>query len=394
MRVLVHDYSGHPFQVELSRELAARGHEVTHSHCEAHVSGKGNLSEPQPSLGFDSIGHGRVVEKLAFGRRLLLEMRFGLELAAQVRRLRPDVVLVGNTPVPMMMVFTAIFALRRVRWVMWQQDVQGIAALSFAEGKLHRSFRLIGHAMSVIERWCSHRADAIVVIAESFLQVHRRWGTIDKVTVVPNWAPLEEIVPVERKNDWAVDNGLDDTKTLLYSGTLGLKHNPALLVRLARQVVDAGHDVRLVVVTEGPAVNVLREEADRLDIPITLMPFQPYERLPEVLGSGDLLLVILENSAGEFSVPSKTLSYLCAGRPILGLMPAQNLAADLVVRAGGCVLPPDDDALPLAAEWVTEMLHDASEREERGLAARDLAEREFALRRCADKFERILTNAA
>lgn len=30
MRLLVHDYSGHPHQVQLSRELAKRGHEVLH----------------------------------------------------------------------------------------------------------------------------------------------------------------------------------------------------------------------------------------------------------------------------------------------------------------------------------------------------------------------------
>ncbi len=31
MRILVHDYSGHPFQAQLSRELARRGHDVVHS---------------------------------------------------------------------------------------------------------------------------------------------------------------------------------------------------------------------------------------------------------------------------------------------------------------------------------------------------------------------------
>ncbi|RZI91754.1 MAG: hypothetical protein EOO67_10000, partial [Microbacterium sp.] len=30
--------------------------------------------------------------------------------------------------------------------------------------------------------------------------------------------------------------------------------------------------------------------------------------------------------AGAFSVPSKTLSYLCAGRPVVGLMPEENAA--------------------------------------------------------------------
>jgi len=31
MRLLIHDYAGHPFQVQLSRELARRGHSVTHA---------------------------------------------------------------------------------------------------------------------------------------------------------------------------------------------------------------------------------------------------------------------------------------------------------------------------------------------------------------------------
>ena len=30
MRILIHDYSGHPFQVQLSRELARRGNAVLH----------------------------------------------------------------------------------------------------------------------------------------------------------------------------------------------------------------------------------------------------------------------------------------------------------------------------------------------------------------------------
>ncbi|RYJ01060.1 MAG: glycosyltransferase WbuB, partial [Actinomycetales bacterium] len=40
MKVVVHDFSGHPFQVQLSRELARRGHDVVHSSCAAYVSGR------------------------------------------------------------------------------------------------------------------------------------------------------------------------------------------------------------------------------------------------------------------------------------------------------------------------------------------------------------------
>ena len=394
MRILVHDYSGHPFQVELSSELGRRGHDVTHSYCAAYVSGKGNLDDPRSRVEFDAIGLGEVVDKLDFNKRIRQELRFGVQLARQVRRRRPDVVMVANTPVPSMVLLAAYLRLRRIPLVLWHQDVQGIAIQSFAGAKLGRAFRAVAAVIGRGERWVARRSAAVVVIADSFVDVHRRWGTADRTTVIPNWAPLGEIVPVSRANAWAREHGIAWQPSIVYSGTLGLKHNPALLVGLARQVRDAGVPVHLTVVSEGPAVDVLRAEAERLDVPITLRPFQPYDRLPEVLGSGDVLVVLLDKSAGAFSVPSKTLSYLCAGRPVLGLMPAENLAATLVAEVDGCVLPPDEAVLPEAGRWVAGVLTDPDRRDRLGRRARALAEREFALDGCADRFEEILCRVA
>jgi colanic acid biosynthesis glycosyl transferase WcaI len=394
MRILLHDYSGHPFQVELSSELARRGHDVTHSYCAAYVSGKGKLDDPASPVEFEAIGRGEVVDKLAFRKRIVQELRFGVQLARQVRRRSPEVVMVANTPVPSMVLLAAYLRLRRIPLVLWHQDVQGIAIQSFAGAKLGKAFRLVAGVIGRGERWVARRSAAVVVIAESFVDVHRGWGTAEKTTVIPNWAPLAEIVPTSRDNAWARQQGIAWQPSLVYSGTLGLKHNPALLVGLARHVRDAGVPVHLTVVSEGPAVDVLRAEAERLDVPITLLPFQPYERLPEVLGSGDVLVVLLDASAGAFSVPSKTLSYLCAGRPVLGLMPAENLAATLVAEVEGCVLPPVEAALPEAGHWVASVLSDAGRRDELGRKARALAEREFALDACATRFEEILGRAA
>ncbi|MGY2876267.1 colanic acid biosynthesis glycosyl transferase WcaI [Marmoricola sp. URHA0025 HA25] len=395
MRILLHDYSGHPFQVELSRELSRRGHAVTHSYCDAYTSGKGHLSaEPGETIAFDPIGVGVVIAKMSFGKRLLQELRFGVELVRQVRRTRPDVVMASNVPIPTLVILAAVLRLRGIPWVLWHQDVQAVAIRSFAGTKLSRSFAVVAALIGAGEKWCARRAAAVVVIADSFVDVHRRWGTVDKTTVIPNWAPLDEIRPVTRSNDWSHEHGLEQVRTLLYSGTLGLKHNPALLVRLARAVIDAGQPVQLVVVNQGPAEQVLRDEAERLEVPLLLLPFQPYERLSDVLGSGDVLVVLLEQDAGAFSVPSKTLSYLCAGRPILGLMPAENLAATLVAKVDGCVLAPNERSLPAAARWVGEVLADDQRALALGKAGRALAKEEFALAGCADSFEAILGESA
>ena len=391
----MHDYSGHPFQAQLSRALSGRDHDVTHSWCEAHVSGRGNLhAEPGESLTFESIAPGERIDKLSFVSRLVKELRYGVQLGRQTRRVGPDIVLVSNVPIPMLVVFVAFALLTRTSWVLWQQDVQGVAVRSFAGRQLSRVFQVVALVIAAGERWAARRADAIVVIAEAFAEVHEEWGTGDKVEVIPNWAPLDEIVPRPRTNAWAVEHDLLETANLVYSGTLGLKHDPRLLVGLARKVIDAGQPVHLTVVSEGPAMDVLREEAARLAVPATLLPFQPYDRLPDVLGTGDVLVVLLEQDAGAFSVPSKTLSYLCAGRPVIGLMPSENLAARLVAQAEGCVLPPREGALDEAADWVADVLRDAERAALLGKRARELAEDEFALDVCTDRFEGVLAGAA
>jgi colanic acid biosynthesis glycosyl transferase WcaI len=393
MRILVHDYSGHPFQVELSSELADRGHHVTHSYCAAYVSGKGKLSSRPPFLTVEPIGVGQAISKEQFVKRLFEEVAFGVSLVRQIRRVRPDVSMFSNVPVPTLVVVAMYLMVVRSPWVLWHQDVQAVAIRSFAGEKLPASFRLIAAVIGRFERWCARRAKAVVVIAPSFVDIHAQWGTAEKTSVIPNWAPLDEIVPLARDNEWSREHGLSGSTTLLYSGTLGLKHNPALLAELARRVIDLGVDAKLVVVNEGPAEAVVRERAADLHVPLELLPFQPYERLSEVLASGDVLVVLLDQSAGAFSVPSKTLSYLCAGRPILGLMPGDNLASTLVTLGGGCVLPPTSESLDEAAKWVASVVSDPTLTAEISDRSRSLAELDFNLASCADKFEKILTGS-
>ena len=52
-----------------------------------------------------------------------------------------------------------------------------------------------------------------------------------------------------------------------------------------------------------------------------------------MLASATVLIGILEEDAGVFSVPSKVLSYLCAGRPIVLCAPAENLASRTLLEA-------------------------------------------------------------
>jgi glycosyltransferase involved in cell wall biosynthesis len=74
-------------------------------------------------------------------------------------------------------------------------------------------------------------------------------------------------------------------------------------------------------------------------------------------------------------------------------MPADNLAATLLRRAGSAVFAPEESSLDAAATWVREVFDDPAHAEALGKESRTLAEREFALEDCASTFEEILRTA-
>jgi colanic acid biosynthesis glycosyl transferase WcaI len=259
---------------------------------------------------------------------------------------------------------------------------------------LGRRSRLVGvaaeTAVGILERRLLRGSDAVVVISEDFVPLLHRWGVDEKrVTVIENWAPLDELPVLPRENAWSREQGLDGRFVFLYSGTLGFKHDPSLLLELARWA--GRNEAVVVVVSAGLGLDWLARHGAG-EPSLRLLPYQPYERLPEVLASADVLVALLERDAGIFSVPSKVLTYLCAGRPLLVSVSGDNLAARVVERAAtGVVVPPNDpEALVAAAAALSA---EPARRDELGRRARAYAEAAFDLETIADRFEQVLERA-
>ena len=173
-----------------------------------------------------------------------------------------------------------------------------------------------------------------------------------------------------------------------------MKHDPALLGRLAEALGAHDAEARVVVVSEGAGADWLREEKARRGLDaLHVLPFQPFDVFPEVLGTATVLTAVLEPEAGVMSVPSKVLSYLCAARPIALSVPPENLAARIVTREGAGVVAPPDDADAFVGQ-VLALLGAEARRTAMGTAGRAYAERAFDLDAIADRFEQILRTAA
>ncbi len=394
MRILLHDFAGHPFQAQLSRSLADRGHTVTHAYCGNVLTGRGRLNREATdpaSLSFAPIAVAHEFARYSLWKRPLHELRYGRELSHLAATFTPDVVISANTPLLAQTVLRRHAQQSGATFVYWLQDLLGIGTSTQLHQRFGKVGGFVGDRLRSLESHLLRRSDAVVTITRDFFPLLTQLGVEpQRVTTLENWAPLDELPVLPRENAWAEAHGLTGLPVFLYAGTLGLKHDPALLLELAEAVAE---DAKVVVVSSGIGADWLREHAARRRLDnLEVLPFQPYGRLPEVLATGDVLVTLLEPEAGVFSVPSKVLSYHCAGRAILCAVPPENLAARIVERnrSGLTVAPGDSRAFVAAGR---RLLRDDKSRRELGRNARRYAEETFDITTIADRFEAVIQNA-
>jgi colanic acid biosynthesis glycosyl transferase WcaI len=361
---------------------------VDHVYCADNVTPRGPLRSV-PGLTVHPVGLAHPFEKYSLLRRTKSEVDVGRKYAAALRAQRPDVVIAANMPVLSLAMLTTAAQQHQRPVVAWLQDIQSGLALTMLPRPLRRLAQVLAH----VERKALGQATAVVAISDALAEEIARWRGLDaeRITVIENWAPVTNIVPVDKSNPWSRAHDLAGRFTFMYSGTLGRKHQPGLLLQLARQLHVVDPEARVVVISETEEARKLAAAAADEDLgTLVHLPYQPFDELSNALGSADVLVALLEPDASAFCVPSKVTSYMCAARPVLANIPQDNLAAQLLTERSGAGLVSSnlDDFLANAR-----LLHDDTEgRWLRGEAGRRYAEANFRIDQKVDRFAYILTS--
>lgn len=387
-RVVIHDYAAHPFTLELAHSLVRRGHRVAYLHGGALRSPRADMTSGDGASLVDvrAVDVRETPRTAAGPRRLLQEHRYGRALGDEIRRLRPDLV-ISNGALDIQAAAQRATHGASAAFVLWLQDVYYEAIARLVGRRVPFLGGIAAWRFAQVERRLARSSEAIVAITEDFLPILRAWNVPEeRVTVIENWAPLTATDAGAARRSWGAEHGLGDRPLLLYTGTLGRKHNPSLLIELA----EARPEADVAVVGEGVGMDQLRAAARPSNL--ALLPLQPADRLSDMLASADVLVVLLQADAGVFSVPSKILSYLAAGRPILAAIPADNLAARTIHRAeAGVVVDPAEGKRFVEAAGT--LLDDEPARSRMGSAGRAYAERTFKIERITDEFEAVIARA-
>jgi colanic acid biosynthesis glycosyl transferase WcaI len=314
-------------------------------------------------------------------QRLRQELSFvaSQSLAALVLP-RPDVLIATTPSLPALAPALAFARMHRIPWAIWLQDIVTDAAATTGQLKDGLTLRFARR----FEQTAYRVADRVVVISETFRRRLLTQGVpAEKLERIFNPAGRLADVP----NDIARLATLPEPQVLAM-GNIGLsqgleavvdafQEDEHLLARRARLLIAGGG---------------VREDDVRARIRSKQVT------MPGVFYGADFVPVLRDTAIGlitqspdveEFNFPSKLMTYLSYGIPVVASVRPNSETARVVRVSGGGWVTDSRNPWELASK-VGELLDHPEELASAGLRGFAFAEREFAPVHVAQQFQRVI----
>lgn len=406
---------------DLARFLRARGDSVT-AIASRSVYGHGRGALPRREQR-DGIEIHRVGTTIFRGRGLVSRaLDFAsFNIACLVKALwlpRHDVVICLTTPPFIALVGVFLRALKGTRFVFWTMDLYPDVPL--AAGVIRRgspSHRLF----DLLDRFCLRRADLVVVLGRCMrkriiskgcspakIELITPWSDPQEVRVLPSrgFDSLTDALALARSqpgqqpavraatsNAFRAEWGIGDRFVIEYSGNCGVGHDVTSVCEAMLTLRD-DDSIRWVFVGGGVTRPRIEEFIEKHRIPNVLMhPYQPRERLGELIALGDAHLVLVADGFGGLLLPSKFYGVMAAARPTVYVGPPDSEVAKVIEEVGcGYAVPNADGAALVAA--IRALQADPASALAMGLRGRRALESNYSMEIACDRWREAIHRVA
>jgi colanic acid biosynthesis glycosyl transferase WcaI len=329
-------------------------------------------------------------------QRVLMEGSFCVAAALVTLiqlRSRWDIILYVGAQPSIAMLVRVIAGLKRVPYIIKVTDLAAQAAKDVGIVKS----RWLLNLLATFEYMAYQQASGAIVLCAGFKDaLVAKCYPPDRIRIIYDSVDLELVRPLDGDNDFRSINELSpDNFVVLYSGSMGLKQGLTNVVEAARLLYGKQPDVKWVLVGDGELRSAVeRQVADyKLGQYVRLLPLQPETRMSAMFSAADVLLLNQVSNVKDAAIPSKLLTYMAAGRPVLAAVNPGSQAAALLRESGGGLIVPPEDPAALAA-GVKQLQADPAGRQEMGRRNRAYAEQHFDRRKIVAAQEAFLLEIA
>ena len=282
-------------------------------------------------------GRNPILRALRYSLCWLMQLWYGLN-AKNI-----DCIYLSSTP-PIQGLLGVV--LKKIKKVPFIYNLQDIFPDSLIGTGLARQGGLLWKIGRAIENCTYRNADKIIVISEDFkCNIIDKGVPEHKIEIVYNWVDQNAVKPIAKSDNRLLQELKinPDIFTIVYAGNLGNAQNIDVIIEAAKILTN--ENVQFIIFGTGGMKECYIEKANRYKLSnIRFFPLQPAERISEVYGLGDLCIVSCKAGLGKSAMPSKTLSILSSGIPVLASFDKGELTdmletnkCGIVVEAGNAV---------------------------------------------------------
>jgi putative colanic acid biosynthesis glycosyltransferase WcaI len=382
----------------LSEDLAQNGNSVTVITSVPHYDSRNELLSTYVPPRTERLKDGKLIvhrvpvfvpsrKSWILGRALNFFSFMMLSAACALRVGKQDVLLVVSPPLSNGLTADLISRLKRIPFVLNVQDIWPDAVVR--AGAIHNAFVIA--ASNRLEKYIYGRARQIVVVSRNMRKSLLQKNTKNAVAVIENFCDTNFVKPYPRHNQFSRQHSLDDSFVVLFAGNIGYSQGLETLVTTAELLRDISHIVFLIVGNGVMKTNIVSEVQRRALWNVRFLPFQPHENVPLMYASCDVGLVLLRKGFANTSEPSKLLSIMSAGRPVIAAVDRESETWRLIeeTRCGVCVEPEDSVSL---ADCIRDLAMNADLRPVLGSNGRRAAVDGYCRSRGLHKYEMMLNS--
>lgn len=298
----------------------------------------------------------------------------------------PDIIFIYSPPLFMGIAGWLLALGKKVPFVFGVQDLhpQCYIDQGLLKNKVAISF------LENLEKFCYHKASVVTVHSQGNKDhiVKKKGIPEDKIKVLPNWIDTEEMKPLPRDNEFSREHNLNGKFVVGYAGTLGMSQGLMSVVEAAHILRDQ-KEIEFFIVGDGIEQPKMMKHVNEYGLTnVRFLPMQPKSLYPLVVASSDVGLVTLNKKVLTPVVPSKIISIMAAGRPVLASMPLDGDGPKLIEEAHGgiCIEPEEPEKL---AEKIIFLAKHKELGEQLGSQGRDYVVKHLSLKRAVEDIEHI-----
>jgi glycosyltransferase involved in cell wall biosynthesis len=343
MKILLNDYSGHAFTYELGLKISSY-HNVFYCYADFFQTPKADFNSKKKSLRkicTNPISIKKKFNKYNFFTRIGREISYGEEVINLIKKSNSQLVICANTPLNPLLNILKYCKRNNIKSIFWMQDIYAEAIKKLLNKKFYILGTLISFYFYFLEKRCEKIADQIIIISNDFKKFLNK-ESLKKTHYIENWSAYDKINK-NHKNYFKKKLNPQNKFCLIYSGTIGMKHDSQIFFNILEKLPN----ILIIISSEGKYAEKIRSLAYKNKVNLELIKWIEPKYFYSFLSMADAFLVTLNKEASEISVPSKIYSYLYVGKPILGVMPKNNLGAKKIIqhKSGYIISPDNTDAL-------------------------------------------------